>query len=326
MSFLLIPDGAAETGDSKKYKTFTFPYVSDNPAFVKEVLHVACKELKVDIKECQLLVSSFPSASFDYLNPVLSTTLEKLPINLQNIYPIFVSNFTLITPNGFMSAVDTSSLDANEVNSFANLVLYRQIIPNDSFDQYNVDNSIKLYPVELVLPQPNAPVIFSGDRFSTLLKEESSTYMLCFDLIKTPGIFTLKLDHQNVLPNIALSTAYNKENSRLLEDMELTTLGTLINASGRVECLVESEDGSSVLLQVEENDLFIYPMLNGAQSRVLIKNSTLGTIDTTVSGGRVGLIIDTRAKCSQNYFKKKFIAENLKNWVSRIEEALCTYQ
>ena len=73
-------------------------------------------------------------------------------------------------------------------------------------------------------------------------------------------------------------------------------LGTLINSPGETTCLIETDLGTSQLLDVGPGRIAFVPLEMSDQARVVIKSVNLGSIERNVQGGKLGLIIDTRTK------------------------------
>lgn len=313
VSFLVI-------NGPEDYKVFNYPYISENENFLKDLVKLATKELGIKLSDCDVLTCGFPEVLGGFLNPKMSYSLEKVIPKISNYFTCFVDNFTVITPNGFLSCADISELNAEDVNALSNLLLYRNVIQTDTFDQINVDNMIRFFPKEITSLRTGSSVLFSGDRFSSSFKDDAFSYLLMFDLIKTPGIFQIKLDKNNMLANLVMVSMYNQEFPNLAKDRSFLDVGCLVNAPGGAEILRESQDGSSQLVDVKAGEVFIIPVLENTTSRIVVKSQSLGNVEKIVSGGRLGLIIDTRAKNDPKLFNKGYFERNYKTWETSIEE------
>ena len=117
------------------------------------------------------------------------------------------------------------------------------------------------------------------------------------------------MDLDNIFPVLALLTMHDPKYSSLFLDQKFWTLGTLINSPGMTECLIERESGPSQFVDVKPNELFFIPMEESTTVKLQVKNASLGTQERFVSGGKLGLIIDTRPKNNNVTFTEKYISD-----------------
>jgi hypothetical protein len=306
-------------------RSFNYPYISSNEGFIRDVCKLAEKDLGVSISNTELLVTGFPKPYGEFLNPKLFISLEKVASREFGFYPVYTSNFTVVSKSGYSSNIDLSNITTDEVNSLSNLVLYRQVIQTDNFDQFNVDNLVRFLPESIVKPISEEPVIMSGDRFSRSFKRDANSLLLILDLIKIPGKYQVILDKNNLLPCLSLAYYYDGRFGNLIKSFKFDDLGTLINSPGGAEIYVSGNDGTSQLLQVESDKIFILPMAAGVVSKATVKRQGASTQEMLLRGGSLGLIVDTRIKNNAKMFTKDYIEDNLKVWHKALEEALCTY-
>ena len=73
----------------------------------------------------------------------------------------------------------------------------------------------------------------------------------------------------------------------------LEQIGTLINAPGETECLLNSDVGTGQFFEVKKDSFYAVPMLAETGSSLSIKNHTLGNFKKAVIGGRAGLMVNT---------------------------------
>ena len=307
------------------FRVFNYPYIPYDAVLLKDLLQLLEKTIKVKYTECDVVTCGFPQVLSDFLNPKLTLSLDTLFSKMTKYHGIFVGNFTVVSPLGYLSSSDVSDVEGDDLNSLYNLILYHQIIQTDSFDQLTVDHSVRYFPAHLTSFDGTKPVVFTGDRFNFPFKYDVTSYLLMLDLLKSPGVFKLQLDNANTLSGLTLIDIYNRDNADCTNNYNFENIGTLINSPGSTECLVETEDGTSQMIEVPGNDIFILPMDSAASSRILLKNTNLGTLENRIQGGRVGMIIDTRAKNDPKVFTKAHYAKSYKSWVERLNEALCTY-
>ena len=55
---------------------------------------------------------------------------------------------------------------------------------------------------------------------------------------------------------------------------------------------------------------------------MVIKSSVLGNIEKTVSGGKLGLIIDTRPKSNPQIFNDDYVEKGLNVWTTSLREVI----
>ena len=198
--------------------------------------------------------------------------------------------------------------------------MYPQITQLDELKRFDIDSVARVHRSQLPdILDTHKPVVFTGCSFCNFSEQLSPlSYILALDLIREHGTFELKLDEHNVLPNLGLINMYDGNLLANVSDYKLTSLGTILNLPGTVECLFESDYGTSQLIDVAKDKLFFVPLEEGSTARIVAKNSLTGTIEKTVTGGKLGFIIDTRDKSGvQDYSSKKYAP-----WLKSLKEVL----
>ena len=304
------------------FKVYNYPYVINDPSFLKELIKTASKELKIPtLAKYDLLVCGFPEIPDIGMEAKLAMTLDKVSASIKGFFPVFVSNFSILTASSFLSAAKLEYVDVTLSDFFPNLSIYPYLVPNDSLEQFTLDNFVRFFPNELIANNINVPMVFSGDRFGYMFNNDPLSYMLIFDLVKTLGVYELRVDSNNILANLAMIARYDDKYSNILAEYKFESLGVLINAEGTVEGLIETEDGTRQLFEVKNEQLFVVPLALG-RNRIVLKNAQLGTIEKTVLGGTLGLIVDTRPKNNPEIYNATYIEKQLNIWANSVKEVI----
>lgn len=234
------------------------------------------------------------------------------------------------------------------VNYLSNKSLYPQIIPSSPDTFKAVDILTKsLVSTTDPIEATEQPLIFTGGRFTSLEQNPVETYLLALDLIRSPGIFNVKIDVANKLPVIGIlnhhlvsnaseeSSKKKKEaisflsgdllsvNSEEIFDEEFISLGTVLNAPGGVECLFEVEVGNSQFVELKGDRLFVFPLDKNASARIVADGKSVGHIEKNIRGGSVGLVIDTRDKSDVDFLTSTSTQHS--DWVKVINERISAF-
>ncbi|MFZ5425266.1 MAG: hypothetical protein ACOZAO_05715 [Patescibacteria group bacterium] len=310
------------------YKFFGMPYIYssniygnylDRNSFYDKVFQHAVKTHRLPSKDLEILVCSYPEDHCDISNSHC-ITLDKALNSINGYKYVYVDRHKVIesgVPIERSLLPDTSDdsrediARSEEANFLANLTIYPFVKPINSAEQLDFDNATRSQLNGLVL-DPEIPVVFTGDRFNAATERWDLAYLLMLDLISNAGFFELYLDAANRVAPLALLNSYNSALFDSIKDVNYKPLGTLLNVPGGVECLFETELGTSQLVDIGSNDLFLFPLEVGAQARVLIKSDVMGTLDRFVIGGELGFVIDTRLKQSYASFIENYSEKELR--------------
>ncbi|HLC93563.1 MAG TPA: hypothetical protein VJG85_00940 [Patescibacteria group bacterium] len=304
------------------YKVYNYPYSLTEPDFIKELIKVVSKELKTpNLSKYDLLMCGFPEVPKIDTEPKLSITLDKVATGIKEFYPVFMSNFSILTASSFLSVAKLEYVDISMSDFFPNLSIYPYLLPSDSLEQFTLDNFIRFFPADLTAHNINVPMVFSGERFGFDFSGDPLSYMLIIDLVKSLGFYELRHDPQNIVANLSMIAKYDEKYSNLLADFKFLNLGYLVNAPGTVEGLLETESGTRQFFEVGSDKLFLIPLAE-EHNRVVIKSSVLGNIEKTVSGGKLGLIIDTRPKSNPQIFNDDYVEKGLNVWTTSLREVI----
>ena len=234
-------------------------------------------------------------------------------------------------------------------NYLSNKTLYPSLIPSspDTFKAEDVLTKTLATSVSAV-SLADQPLLFTGGRFAVFEKNPVATYLLALDLLKNPGLYTVKIDTANKLPVISILNYYlmgesgpkskkkkKKEkvsflsddilslNDEAIFDDEFVSLGTVLNAPGGVECLFEKEAGNSQFVELKSDKLFIFPLEKNASARIVVDGKSVGHIDTSIRGGSLGLVIDTRDKGTSDFLTSSSTGHS--DWVKVISERISAF-
>ncbi len=337
ISFLLV-------NNPKEFKFYKYPYVFSHDMFgnyvsegdyYRQLFSRVATELKIPDffakgSKYKFVFTGFPNIP-DIVPADYVITLDKLISQTTEYGCVFVNNYTVINSESFLSAYPVAknySLGTKEESStFANYYANLSIFPQSSIkydsDRLANDNFIRFLAVNSGLHQKkDQSVLFCGDRFSNDSKYEPLTYLLMVDLIKEKGIFDLKVDLDNIFPVLAALNSYSELYKSLYLDQNYSSLGTLINAEGNLECLIEKDTGPSQFVDVKPNELFLIPLEENNSVTIKVKNGSLGNIERRIKGGKIGLVIDTRSKSNNKTFNERYVEKNERLWEERIKEVL----
>lgn len=297
MYILSFYEGSTELSLAFGSKLFKFPYTySENlflnsfsqEEFYRDVIELGTKELDVKLELCEIYVTGlFSSPKIPFEVKKSSSLLTHLPDGY-----IYVDSKTVATKekcNSFMPL----TVYETEDNLLANLTLYNNLVYTDTRDVNTRDSLIRAIIANADMKLTNPDIVLSGDRFVNFDLNKPLSYLLVMDILRQPGIFYVRVDKNNMLPHV------------LMLDIEedYSSLGTLINSPGKTECLYKTDVGTSQMIDLEANKLFIVPLEKSASATVVLKNSS-GHVEQTIKGGELGLVIDTRNKADQFEFKE----------------------
>lgn len=282
-------------------KMFRFPYTYSHNLFAnsfprehfyKDVFNLAGKELGVNIAECDLYTIGFlapPEVPFEVTKSVV--LFSSMPENY-----IYLSSMMFALQNVAHSFFPTN-VEFSDKDFRANLDLYHNIVYYDSRDIVQKDALLRAIVSQNNISVPFSDVTYTGDRLREFDINKPLTYLLLFDLIRNPGSFYLKMDIENRFAH-----------SLLVPDLDVTAqnLGTLINVPGEVECLYETGFASPQLFELKSNNIFILPLDSTTEARVMLKSGEY-KLEQKITGGSLGLIIDTRDKRRNIDFQEMYI-------------------
>jgi len=301
--------------------------------FYRDVVDHIISKLDVNKEGLEITATGFPRVPTIGLNYASSLTLDNLFNGIDDFDFMYLLNDGIFTQNGYISPKQGSSASfgKGEANYLLNLSIYKSAFPTRPSD-YNLVMS-KIWGIlnsnrtedTLKLVLDSKPVVFFGDVFyKSLMNKEfrSIAYLYFISMVVNPGIFTLKIDSSNLLPHFIHMKKYSVDYGKHYEKFEPRVLGTLINSPGDTSCLISTELGTSQLLEIKENKIFFIPLDDTASARLVVKSAELGSLEKTVKGGRLGVVIDTRPKHDLKTYDYSSLQMDVNNNLKNIKEVL----
>lgn len=301
--------------------------------FYKDVVEHIVSKLNVQKEGLQIIATGFPDVPAIGQDYASSVTLDALLNEVDDFEYMYLSNDGVFTKKRFISPEDdtSASFGRTEANYLLNLNTYKSAFPTRPSD-YNLlmakiwgilNSNRKDDTLKLILDSKS--FVFFGDIFhEDLMSKEfkSIAYLYFVSMVVNPGVFNLKIDSSNLLPHMLHMRKFNVDYKEQYEKFEPKVLGTLVNSPGDTSCLVSTELGTSQLLEIKANRVFFIPLDNSASARLVIKSSELGSVERTVSGGRLGVIIDTRPKFDLQVYDYSSLQMDINNNLKNIREVL----
>ncbi len=311
------------------FSFFHFPYQSSclrtrvyASGELTEIFSFAAKNLGVPLEMCEIIVSSV----YD-LDPKLFAGIKNvnLIVNTFELFhlassfsTVFVSGSNLFAVNqaieGFPhfyadSLTNTQgnkklTIDAEKQNFFSNQFIYPFVQTNNYTEQFDLDQVVRyMFSQVNYRFDQSRPIYFSGERFLNIDKMKTLGYLLILDLIKDTGFFDVRIDPSNKLPLVLALKRYKNSDSQydLVSTSQLyfKNVGTVLNCTGNVECLFKSDSGTSQVIEVQPDSLFVHPLDAGESANIVVKGTNLNSTERRITGGELGFVIDTREKRSQ---------------------------
>lgn len=319
--------------DTLNVDFFNFPYSYSEEAFSNQVSEEAFNKLAIEnvLKKKKVKLSEIEFISLGYINNPNSSIEQKLSTNMpdlikkiSDVFPFVVNHNSILSYNVLLSyeneAVKSDSLDGDEHDELSNLTIYPQLVPTDIATISLLDRKIsqKVAGIDLGYSAGKS-LVFCGGRFSYSPVQEYLDMILILDLVKKPGFYELILDRKNVVPLSALIKAYKPEiDINPLKYVEY--VGTLVNSPGETECLLNSDVGTGQFFDVKKENVYIVPVNSDVKEQLEIKSRSLGSRKEKITGGKVGLIVNTKDPKSSIYDNTRLFNDCVKQF------SLCLHQ
>ncbi len=281
------------------YSYELFSSVCDDKFFYKQVLENVAKENKVKIEECDILLTGFINFPIpEGLNVKLTMDVKDVISKHEADYPVMVDESLILTKEKVLSHVPVDYINNNEY--YANLSIYPQLITRDYEQQVSLDGLIidKVKKAGINLTS-DKPIVFTGDRFARKDYEPVFKYALALDLFSSPGCYYVKIDRNNAVILAQLIKEYNQSFGDIDTSGVIEDVGTYILSPGITEVLVSTTSDTGQFFDIKKDFVFIVPVDNSLVTKMNLKNKCIGNIDGVVSGGKLGLLFDTREERSQ---------------------------
>ncbi|MBW6442094.1 hypothetical protein K0B04_04310 [Patescibacteria group bacterium] len=274
---------------------------------------------------CNILTSGFMDPPEIDLKTKFSVSVVDLIENTDEFVPVYVNSSSFLT-KGFVSSYencrsrnDRQNIEIGVKDRSANLCIFPQVIPADVSSQTNQDSEVyKKIPNNLTF-ESGRKIVFTGGRFSQKILNKELNYILMLDLLKGYGVFEAFLDNSNALSLFRIMQMYDMSLVPNLYDY-IENTGTIIRTGGQAECLLSTGIGDDKFIEIEENKIFVLPLNVENLAKLSVKSSVLGTIDIRTSGGRVGLILDTRTQEESIYSDVKIFNDCVKQFGGILKE------
>lgn len=290
MQKLSFYEGSSELSFCFNGALFRYPYTySSNlfsnsfskDQFYEDVFGLASRVLdfdmtKVELTTCGVLKS--PVVAYEaHTNGSVLTKISENQIYVNHNLISLENNINFYVPVNFFE---------NESDFMANLNIYLSLVLTETHDVTEQDTLLRAILNSATINIKSGDILLTGEYFTTLSLHKSLSYLFILDLLSTPGLFRVKIDSQNAYPHTHMGT---------LTDIVTNKMGTLINSPGRTECLYKTDLGTSQLIDLKPEKLFILPLDENSEGTILVKTSKT-QFEEKIYGGGLGVVIDTRDK------------------------------
>ena len=311
------------------FSFFHFPYQSSclhtrvyAAGELAEIFSFAAKNLGVPLEMCEIIVSSVydidPKLFSDIKNVNLVANTFELFSQATSFSTVFVSGANLFAvnqaiegfPHFYADSLTTTqgnnklAVDAEKQNFFSNQFIYPFVQTNNYTEQFDLDQVVRYMFSQIIYKFDQTKAIyFSGERFLNIEKMKTLGYLLILDLIKDTGFFDVRIDPSNKLPLVLALKKYKNSDPQFdlvsTSQLYFKNVGMVLNCSGSVECLFKSDAGTSQVIEVQPDSLFVHPLEAGESASIVVKGSNLKSTERRIQGGELGFVIDTREKNQQ---------------------------
>ncbi len=288
------------------YSKNLYAHFCSEQAFYADVVNYLISKLRVSKTGLSIIATGFPSVPTIGYQYASSLTVDQLIAEADDYEVVCISNGTVFTQKNYLSYFDQNKmkLGTMETNYLLNLAIYTNAVPTRPSDYnlllssiWGMLNSNRKNTKELILN--SKPILFFGDIINKKYIDrefENIAFLYFISLVVNPGIYNLKVEDSNLMLHLIHLKKFNHDLSKYYDDYEPDSLGTLINSPGETSCLISTELGTSQLMDIKPGRIFFIPLDKNASARLVIKSQELGSIEKTVQGGKLGVVIDTRAK------------------------------
>ena len=326
------------------FKFATYPYVFpyeiyqdgfNSEKFYTQVLRHLGKTEGIDIEADPILLGTVTGVA-PAIKHTYNFSVHEALSSVESYSWTLVENFVVMNERNMSSFYpmkkDLTFSQPNMVNYLSNKSLYPHIAPSspDTFKSEDVlsKNLSASMGASVATEQP---MIFTGGRFAHFDENSVASYLLALDLLRTPGVFNVRIDPSNKLPLIGLLNTYLQSNEasdsgqepadidEAFED-EFVTLGTVLNSPGGAEILFEMEAGNSQFVDIKPNRLFIFPLEKTSSARIVLEGKSIGHMEKNVRGGSLGFVIDTRDQTASDFLTTSSTQHS--EWVKVINERI----
>lgn len=304
------------------YSPELFGHFITGEKFYNGLLSEVCKDWKINLKDYEVVAGVVSGCN--YL-PDCQSAVDVM-VKMKDLNWISLNNFWVANPGGLVSYMPVSAEtgefhfmgldDSDLVDLFSNTSIY----PQACMEGFELDSLLEIYASRLeICTEEKRLTLITGERMNTFRKRESESVLLIMDLIKMPGLFDINIDLDNTFPTLALLQSNLESRTLSQMDMKYTKLTALLNTPGGAEVLVETDVGTSQIVEVEDNEIFLVPLEEGAKARIVLSHSQLGEVESYITGGRLGLVIDAREKTKGEFLESTYRRKHQKSWLEVLE-------
>lgn len=294
-----------------EYYLYNYPYVYsdayfgssyDATSFYKAVFENFLSKHKLKLSDVDLLLAGYQSAPSLLLETKLSKSLREVLKTIHSYYPIVINNisistsdFSLMRTSDPLEKVHSEVKDSAEVDYYANMRIYPQLVSNDIPIQLDIDRNISSLLVSsksLKVKFPTkTPIVFCGSRFTQQTVARELDYLLMLDVINNSGVFDIRVNRNNSLILFSLLKLFKPE---ITDFPDIVREGALISSRSAVECMVRTDVGTTQLVQLEKGRIMVLPLAHDERVNIMVKARDIENSERIVNGGKLGLIFDTR--------------------------------
>jgi hypothetical protein len=290
----------------EEYSFWSYPYVyspelfsafTSETAFYKYLFDQMCKESGLKSAECDIIISGFLQPPKLEMGLKMYISMYELVIRCEQYFPIMINNYAIATKDQIFSSKPlediSSSTDMSEENFYANLSLYPQVVVSDLVSRVDMDSKLLQSVQNFKLPA-NKPLVFLGSRFNDLHGISDVNIMLMLQLLQGTGVFEVYIDTNSKTILTNLVRIYLGKDPGIGDHPE--KLATIVSIPGTLECLISSQIGTSQIIDLEKDKIFVLPLPKDERTKILLKAQGMPQTEHIVSGGTSGIIFDTRTQ------------------------------
>jgi hypothetical protein len=318
-SFLILDDeeNLSLLNYPYSYDSLNFGHFCTPQKFYEDLFSLIVKDYPIDLAKTKILiVSSLPKEYFSSLK--VDSYCYSKDLNLQrDDYSVIYLKRTLDNKDVFKSTLDLPKNTSMDVLS--NMYLYDNIIPGSLEDNIVWGHKIiSTQEFKADNKENKNSLLFTGPPLTGTLLSQFFKYSLAFSVVSDTGLYTVSLDDRDLLYIVSLIKQFEPEiYSKIAPKISFEKTGQLLKCRGKVECLIKKEFSDQQLYEIDNEDLFVYPLLEGGKAHVYIKGRFCRPMEFEIEGGELGFVIDTR---SSEFWKvrEKGLLEKYKEWVRNI--------
>ncbi|MBN1162727.1 hypothetical protein JXA34_03215 [Patescibacteria group bacterium] len=295
--------------DDFEFVKFPYPYnlelnriFVDEEVYNKQVLDTVLADKDEELTDFDVIVAGYLSKPKLSVKPQLSTTVPVLINSVEKLNPLFVNLWAVSLRDKTLSRIldfesfnqDALAAFSGVLDFFSTISIYPQISPIEISIRAHLDQELcEVYFKDESLLYPDFPLVFTGDRFSQFLTHKELNYIFMLSMVQKSGIYDIRVDYNNALILSQLLKTYSRDIALNYSDL-FTHVGTLLSTTGYTECMVEKEVGTKQLFEVEKNSLYVLPLGIEVKAKLIAKSHETDSIEREITGGDIGLILDTR--------------------------------